>query len=136
MIDLTRTKLRRPTTINNLLTRPRLFEQLRSSLVNPLTLVSSPAGFGKTTLISAWIEELTAAQSEPDLPVKFAWLSLDKGDSDLTLFLRYFVAAIRTNFPDSCALVSDMVNSHLRSLDELVTALSNELLLLPSQLVL
>jgi LuxR family maltose regulon positive regulatory protein len=54
-----------------------------------LTLVSAPAGFGKTTLVSEWAHEVGA-------PLQVAWLSLDEGDNDLTRFLAYLIAALRT----------------------------------------
>ena len=60
----------------------------------PLTLVSAPAGYGKTTLISHWLETL-------DRPS--AWLSLDEDDDDLILFLTYLLAAIETMVPDAVA---------------------------------
>ena len=62
-------------------------------LETPLTLVSAPAGYGKSTLVSHWIESL-------DHPT--AWLSLDVADGDLTVFTSYLIAAIRTLFPDAC----------------------------------
>src|SRR4030043_1710162 len=67
--------------------RPRLIEQLNEGLDCKLTLISAPAGFGKTTLVSEWI----ASCGRP-----VAWLSLDKGDNDLTRFLTYFIAALQT----------------------------------------
>ena len=56
----------------------------------PLTLVSAPAGYGKSTLISCWLEAV-------DCPT--AWLSLDERDNELGVFLSYFLAAIETIFP-------------------------------------
>jgi LuxR family maltose regulon positive regulatory protein len=64
-----------------------LIERLDAGLDRKLTLISAPAGFGKTTLLSNWVGGL-------DLPV--AWLSLDKGDNDQTSFLVYFIAALQT----------------------------------------
>jgi LuxR family maltose regulon positive regulatory protein len=58
-----------------------------------LTLISASAGYGKTTLAAAWLQ---------DGPRPVAWLSLDQDDSDLVVFLTYVVAAIRTIFPDAC----------------------------------
>ena len=95
------TKLNRPPVPRDWVDRPRLIEQLNRSLQQgPLTLVCASAGFGKTTLVSSWIEGLTTI-GRPPTPA--AWLSLDQSDSDLVVFLRYFVAAIRTVFPKSCA---------------------------------
>jgi LuxR family maltose regulon positive regulatory protein len=54
---------------------------------------TAPAGFGKTTLVSSWLEAC-------DCPS--AWLSLDENDDDLDLFLTYLLAAIRSMFPDAC----------------------------------
>ena len=97
------TKLNRPPVTGDRIDRPRLIEMLNRGLSGPLSLVSAAAGFGKTTLVSAWIEELTARERPP---IPTAWLSLDESDSDLVVFLRYFVAAIRTVFPESCADIS------------------------------
>src|SRR5213080_5119892 len=81
------TKLYLPRLRPNVVSRPRLLERLNAGLHRKLTLVSAPAGFGKTTLVSAWVAGC-------DRPV--AWLSLDAGDSDPTRFLTYLVAALQT----------------------------------------
>ena len=52
-------KLLLPRVTNNYIARPRLFEQLDRGLESQITLVSAPAGFGKTTLVSSWIERLS-----------------------------------------------------------------------------
>ena len=98
------TKLNRPPVPRDWVDRPRLIEQLNHSLQQgPLTLVCASAGFGKTTLVSSWIEGLTADdRGGVTPPLSSAWLSLDESDSDLMVFLRYFVSAIRTVFPESC----------------------------------
>jgi LuxR family maltose regulon positive regulatory protein len=70
-----------------MVSRPRLVERLNFGLHHKLTLISAPAGFGKTTLLSEWIEQC-------DRPV--AWLSLDEADNDLTRFLGYLAGALRT----------------------------------------
>ncbi|MCA9954993.1 MAG: hypothetical protein KC434_09755, partial [Anaerolineales bacterium] len=84
------TKIFVPPPRPQLVPRHRLIERLNAGFPRKLTLVSAPAGFGKTTLISSWI-----AQGERP----FAWLSLDKGDSDPTRFLTYFIAALQTIAP-------------------------------------
>ncbi|MGD8753765.1 MAG: LuxR C-terminal-related transcriptional regulator [Anaerolineales bacterium] len=81
------TKLYLPPPRPDLVPRPRLLEQMDAGLHGKLTLVSAPAGFGKTTLVSEW-----ASQSA----VPIAWLSLDEGDNDQARFLRYFIAALQT----------------------------------------
>ena len=84
--SLLTTKLYIPPLRPEMVSRPRLIERLNAGLHRKLTLVSAPAGFGKTTLLSEW-----AASCE--WPV--AWVSLEEGDNDLTRFLTYFVAALR-----------------------------------------
>jgi LuxR family maltose regulon positive regulatory protein len=71
------TKLYIPPPRLNAVNRPRLLARLHAGLHGKLTLISAPAGFGKTTLVSAW-----AADS--GRPV--AWLSLDAGDNDPRAF--------------------------------------------------
>jgi LuxR family maltose regulon positive regulatory protein len=81
------TKLYIPSPRPNLVPRPRLLRRLDEglSLEHKLTVISAPAGFGKTTLLSEW----AAGCGRP-----VAWVSLDKGDNDPARFLSYFVAAL------------------------------------------
>ena len=129
------TKLNRPPVPRDWVDRPRLIEQLNRSLQQgPLTLVCASAGFGKTTLVSSWIEGLTAIERPP---TPAAWLSLDQSDSDLVVFLRYFVAAIRTVFPKSCAETLALLRApNPTAQAPLVVALGNELQRLPARMVL
>src|ERR1051325_5268539 len=85
------TKLFIPRPRANLVLRSRLSERLNMGLHGKLTLVSAPAGFGKTTLVSEWVT---------DCKRPTAWLSLDEGDSDPKRFLTYFVNAVRTIAPN------------------------------------
>ena len=73
-----------------LVPRPRLGERLEEGMGRKLTLISAPAGFGKTTLLSEW----RAMHSDEGYPV--AWVSLDEGDDDPARFLSYLVAALQT----------------------------------------
>jgi LuxR family maltose regulon positive regulatory protein len=91
-IPLLKTKLYIPTTRPELVSRPRLIERLNASLHRKLTLISAPAGFGKTTLVSEWVQALGGATP----PIAIAWLSLDESDNDPTRFLTYFIAALQT----------------------------------------
>jgi LuxR family maltose regulon positive regulatory protein len=88
-IPLLRTKLHRPPVADDHLHRQRLLNRLEKRLFRPLTLISAPAGYGKSTLMSCWLETC-------DLPS--AWVSLDDGDNDLRMFLSYFLAAVRSIF--------------------------------------
>lgn len=81
------TKLSAPRGRPNVVARPRLLEALRANDGRRLTLLSAPAGFGKTTLLTAWLRE------NPGKAV--AWLSLDAADNDLSRFLTYLVGALR-----------------------------------------
>jgi LuxR family maltose regulon positive regulatory protein len=90
---LIQTKLYRPVISGELVRRQRLLDLLDSGRNLPLTLVTAPAGSGKTTLLSDWLA---------GCPCPSAWLSIDEGDGELTVFLSYLVAAIRTVFPDAC----------------------------------
>lgn len=115
------TKLYIPSPQPKVLLRSRLIERLQSGLTSghKLILISAPAGFGKTTLISEWIaycERLVA------------WLSLDEGDSDLTRFLTYFIAALQTlvaGIGDD--LLGALQSPQLPSTEPLLTALINEI---------
>jgi LuxR family maltose regulon positive regulatory protein len=90
--QLLATKLFIPPTRPELVHRPRLIERLNAS-ARPnckLTLISTPAGFGKTTLISEWVQTVDGATP----PITIAWLSLDEGDNDPARFLAYLIAAL------------------------------------------
>src|SRR5262245_56111511 len=84
------TKLYLPPLRPNVVLRPRLIERLNEGLHRKLTLLSAPAGFGKTTPVRTWLAECKR-------PI--AWLSLDAGDHDPARFLAYLVAAVQTIAP-------------------------------------
>ena len=88
--SLLRTKLFAPPGRTNQIARPRLLEQVSGGLDKALILVSAPAGYGKTSLVSDWLR---------DLPIASAWLSLDEGDNDPARFLQYFVTALQQIVP-------------------------------------
>jgi LuxR family maltose regulon positive regulatory protein len=81
-----KTKLHVPAVRSELISRPRLIERLNAGLHRKLTLISAPAGFGKTTVLSEWV----AGCGRP-----VAWLSLDENDNDPVRFLNYLVAAFQ-----------------------------------------
>src|SRR5512141_3191388 len=102
--------------------RPGLIERLNEGLHRKLTLISAPAGFGKTTLVSEWVAGLRVGDR------KVAWLSLDEGDSDPARFLTYVVSAIRTVAPDKGEGLLDVLQSPQPPPTEAVlTALLNEI---------
>ncbi|RKZ84235.1 MAG: LuxR family transcriptional regulator, partial [Gammaproteobacteria bacterium] len=81
------TKIFIPGTRHDLVSRQRLFTKLNTAKDSKLTLISAPAGFGKTTLASEWV-------AVSDRPA--AWVALDEGDNDPIRFLSYIIAALQT----------------------------------------
>ena len=125
---LLQTKLYIPPLRSNLVPRPRLIERLNEGLHRKLTLISAPAGFGKTTLVSEWV----AGGERPA-----AWLSLDERDNDPTRFLAYLVASLQTIE----ANIGEGVLAVLQSpqpppTESILTALLNEITTIPDNFVL
>ena len=99
--------------------RPRLTTWLERHRSRPLTLVSAPAGYGKSTLISCWLEGVDCLT---------AWLSLDEHDNELGAFLAYFLAAIETIFPNAVPETQAiLLASRLPTSAAIATTLLNEL---------
>jgi len=116
---LIRTKLHRPPVYRNHIQRPHLLERLEKNRQRPLTLVSAPAGYGKSTLVSDWLDSCDSPS---------AWLSLDKQDNDLGKFLSYLLAAVETIFPHAVSKTMTLVNAlTLPPLSTLAGTLVNEL---------
>lgn len=98
-IPILRTKFYIPPARPSLVRRSALLERLTDAGMRPLTLISAPAGFGKTTLVCEWINEArTLATSGAPAP-RAAWLSLDGSDNDPSRFLTYFILALQTQLP-------------------------------------
>ena len=122
------TKLYIPPPPPKLVLRPRLSERLDEGLRRKLTLISAPAGFGKTTLVSAWVAGCGR---------QVAWLSLDAGDNNTTRFLTYFIAALRTIAPNFGEGVLAVLQSPQPPPTEaMLTALLNEISSIPDDFVL
>jgi LuxR family maltose regulon positive regulatory protein len=134
---LLQTKLHRPPITRDLIVRSRLIEQLNSKINRPLTLVCAPAGFGKTTLVCTWLERMAAGQDNNPTSLPSAWLSLDEKDSDLNLFMRYMIAALRTIFSDACTETLALLRAREPAPQAvLYTTFSNELVELPGEAIL
>ncbi len=127
-IETLATKLYIPRPRPELVSRPRLLALLESGLHRRLTLLAAPAGFGKTTLLSAW----ATTSMHP-----FAWLSLDEADNDPARFLIYLVAALDTlpGLPQPFALPDSELEMTPLSPARLITLL-NQLATLPVPCVL
>ena len=127
---LLRTKLYIPPPRPGLVPRPRLVERLDEGLRRglQLTLISAPAGYGKTTLVTGWLQGL-------ERPV--AWLSLDEGDNDPARFFTYPVSALQGVEESIGASVTAALRSpELPPLEALVTALINAVTAQPTAFVL
>jgi LuxR family transcriptional regulator, maltose regulon positive regulatory protein len=134
-MSLLNTKLYTPPTRPELVSRPRLIERLnagrRSS--RKLTLLSAPAGFGKTMLLSEWVAD--CERLEPKL--RIAWLSLDEGDNDLPRFLTYFIAALQTmETTIGASALSALQVPQSPPMEAILTALLNEIATVPDPFAL
>ena len=144
--ELLRTKLYMPRLRPSLVPRPRLIEKLNAGLSGTVILISAPAGFGKTTLASSWMDGLQSAAEEQKIGSvrqsaahHFAWLSLDQGDREPVRFLTYLIAALQFIEPQIGQDLLLMLQSTPQSpIQTALTSLLNELLLLekPFTLVL
>ena len=122
------TKLYIPPLRPHVVIRSRLLERLNEGLHRKLTLIAAPAGFGKTTLVSAWVAGCDR---------QVAWLSLEEGENDPTLFLTYLVAALQTIAPTIGEGVLGVLQSPQPPPTEaILTALLNEITTLPGHFVL
>lgn len=122
------TKLHIPSPSQNIVHRPELYEKLNIGLSRKLILVSAPAGFGKTTLISDWI-------NQNKIPT--AWFSLDKGDNDPVEFLSYIISGIQSIDKEFGQSVLHLIHSPNKPSDEsIVSLLINEILKLTQNFLL
>src|SRR5512141_1342150 len=113
------TKLYIPPPRATIVLRSRLAERLDEGLHRKLTLISAPAGFGKTTLLSEWIVAYSGAA---------AWLSLDEGDHDPARFWSHFIAALQTMIANAGeGLLSTLQSPQLPPIESILTSLLNEL---------
>ena len=131
---LLETKLYVPRSRRGLVPRPRLSERLDRGAGSTLMLVSAPAGFGKTTLLTEWLAAGPAAPGDERLA---AWLSLDQSDNDPASFWTYVIAALRTAAPG----VGESALTLLQApqpppIETVLTALLNDLAAMTREIVL
>ncbi len=116
------TKLYIPALRSHRVPRPRLTARLEAGTAGPLTLLSAPAGFGKSTLLAEWIHHGGR---------RVAWVSLDEGDNDPVRFLDYAVAALRTLHAglgeDALTLLRHARSPTAEELEPILTSLLNEI---------
>ncbi len=124
---LLETKLYVPAPQRGLVARPRLAERLNHGTELKLTLVSAPAGFGKTTLLAEWLADKRSV----------AWLSLDPSDNDPTAFWGYLIAALQTVVPGLGASALPVLQSpQPPPIETVLAAVLNELGTIPKDVVL
>ncbi|MBL8079867.1 MAG: hypothetical protein JNM55_18005 [Anaerolineales bacterium] len=129
-IPVLSTKLHVPPFPLKAVNRSRLINLLNEgfSVGHKLTLVSAPAGFGKSTLVSEWIESCKRPA---------AWLSLDENDNDSVRFLIYLISALQTISPGLGAGILDALQSQqLPSIETIQTTLLNEITAIPEDFAL
>ena len=120
------TKLYIPQSHPTLVNRPHLIEQLDACLHCQLTIISAPAGFGKTTLIATWVKETKNASN------RFAWVSLDQNDNDPGRFLTYSIAGLQKIETGLCEAALDWLESSTESpIEAVLSEVINDIAELP-----
>ena len=90
--NILHTRLHRPPLTPDIIIRPRIIDLLERNIEKPFSLISAPAGYGKSMSVTMWLEQTKALHT---------WFSLDDDHNDLRIFLQYFQAAIEKLFPGS-----------------------------------
>jgi LuxR family maltose regulon positive regulatory protein len=125
------TKFALPPVRSDLVSRPRLTNQLQLGIQRPFTLIAAPAGFGKTTLLATWLEHA---------PLRAAWISLEHDDDDLTRFWSSVFTALSHVHPGSgtsaLALLQASTLSPLPPIETVLTVWINDLATLPYEVAL
>jgi LuxR family maltose regulon positive regulatory protein len=126
--SLTRTKLYRPRSASDVITRTRLIERLNAALGFEITLVCAPAGFGKTTLLTQWVQTINRPH---------AWLSLDEHDNELPVFVQSLTASLQTAFPDAFEATTALRKApRILPPDQIAPLLINDLADVPDDVIL
>src|SRR4030066_2100641 len=122
------TKLYIPPPRPKIVIRSRLIERLNEGMHCKLTLISAPAGFGKTTLVSEWVAVC-------ERPV--AWLSLDERDNDPARFISYLVKALQTiEAGIGEGLLAALQSPQPLQIETILTTLLNEIAAIPENFLL
>ncbi len=149
--NLLQTKIHLPLLRSSLVPRPRLIARLNTGLGGRLTLISAPAGYGKTTLVTEWLSDLrltiddlrfdnrsdSIQNQKSEIVNRVAWLSLDESDNDPRRFLDYLLAALKQIQADVGRPVEAMLQSAQPPPNEVIlTSLVNEISALPQPIIL
>lgn len=118
-------KLEIPILNDSLIRRENLEKILDQSLNKKLTYITSPSGFGKTTLLSQWSR---------NIDVDLAWISLDENDNNINQFFRYLIISIQrsTNLNFGKELIEEL-NSNLINIDRIIILFLNEFIIYPTK---
>ncbi|MDQ1739910.1 MAG: hypothetical protein QOE53_1562, partial [Pseudonocardiales bacterium] len=125
---LVQTKLYIPALRRSLVARPRLSERLSRGAESRLTLISAPAGFGKTTSLAEWLASAAADNRS------VAWLSLEESDSQPAVFWTYLITALQVAAPGVGAGALTLLQSGQASLEAVLATVLNELTAVPREL--
>ncbi len=128
---LLETKLFVPKPTRGLVARPRLIERLDRGAESKLTLISAPAGFGKTTLLAEWLA------ASPTGGRSVAWLSLDQADNEPLSFWTYLITALQTMVPGiGAGALSLLQERQPPPIETVLTTLLNDLNAVPNDIAL
>jgi LuxR family maltose regulon positive regulatory protein len=128
---LLETKLYVPRPRRGLVARPRLSERLGRGAESKLTLISAPAGFGKTTLLAEWLAASPAGRHS------VAWLSLDHGDNQPELFWIYVITALGAAAPGvGVSALASLQWPEPSPIETVLATLLNDLIGVPNEIVL
>lgn len=127
--NLIATKFHIPSKRLGLVDRPRLLKELQLGMEekHKLTLISAPAGYGKSILAASWLDNLQSSTKNPQ--PKISWLSLEDTDNQPNRFFNYFIGALRQMDNLYCSdLFATLQSGQIPPIDILVTELVNEML--------
>jgi len=102
-LNILQTKLHRPPVTDDYIIRKKIIEHLESNISKPLSLMVAPAGYGKSIIVSQWLERTRA---------RYAWFSIDEEHNTLRLFLSYVFVAIQKIFPGSLEQLAHMMQAY------------------------
>src|SRR6266542_151201 len=128
---LLETKLYVPKVRRSLVARPRLIERMSHGAESKLTLISAPAGFGKTTILTEWLAATAAAERSA------AWLSLDQNDNQAAPFWTYLITALQAVAPTvGASALSLLQEPQPPRIESVLATVLNELAAVPNDIVL
>lgn len=135
------TKFYIPNTRAKLIHRDRLINKLNQGIHRKLSLISAPAGFGKTTLVTEWLSDLQFnAENQTQIHNCVAWLSMDEGDNDPVQFLNYFIEALKRadGIADTIGqkAINMLQSPQPPSFETILTSVINEITSIPDRIIL